>query len=255
MKFSIITPTEERAAFLQGAYKLLQNQIFQDWEWLIYDTSSRPSNFFDDRIKYFHDDRILSIGEKRNRLIDKASNEIIVHFDDDDYYHPHYLKKISAKLKKGDFFKFSSWFSYKLGMDDFFYWNTAKESESHFVLDPLTGMKIREIDLGPNLADQKQRINEKGKKGYGFSFSYLREVWKKSPFSDKDLGEDLDFIEAANRNGATIFSQPDEKGLLVHVLHEENVSKSYPQYRIPGFLLKSRFRDFYNYLKIVNYEN
>ncbi len=34
----------------------------------------------------------MSIGEKRNLAISKASGEIIMCMDDDDYYYPDYLK-------------------------------------------------------------------------------------------------------------------------------------------------------------------
>ncbi len=114
MKVSIITPTCDRVAFLQGLYSLLKKQTHTNWEWLIYDTSTRAQNFSDSRINYHHEHEILSIGEKRNRLIQRATGEVIVQCDDDDYYAPNYLEFVIEKLQNSAFFNLHSWFSYDL---------------------------------------------------------------------------------------------------------------------------------------------
>src|SRR5689334_12059527 len=91
---SIITPTYNRRSFLKNTLTYFRHQNYQDIEWLILDDSSQETPAFSDlpdrNIFYERIGRKLSIGEKRNLLIDNAKGEIIVQFDDDDYYCPDY---------------------------------------------------------------------------------------------------------------------------------------------------------------------
>jgi len=255
MKISIITPTEERAHYLKGLYGLLKRQTFSNWEWLIYDTSLRPFSIADERVRYFHDTNIVSVGEKRNRLAEKAKGDVIVHCDDDDYYAPQYLERVAKELKSCDFFNIDSWFSYQRTTEQFYYWDTNEESKSHFMVDPITEMQVREIDFGPYFGAKEEQINRKGKRGYGFSFAYLKKVWQACPFPDKDLAEDRTFYDDVDSKGFKIRSVADQKGIVVHVVHTSNMSKVYPQYRIPKFLVEPLFSDFFSYLKTVSDEN
>lgn len=121
MKISIITPTYERARYLQGTYQLILNQTFSNWEWLVYDTSLNPSHFEDSRVTYIHDYSILTIGEKRNRLKKRATGDVVIHFDDDDYYAPNYLATVLEHLRAASFFTMHSWFSYDVKTSQFYY--------------------------------------------------------------------------------------------------------------------------------------
>jgi glycosyltransferase involved in cell wall biosynthesis len=89
---SIITPTYNRATFLKNALAYFRSQNYRDIEWLILDDSLQEAPAFSDladrNIFYERIDRKLSVGEKRNLLIEKSHGEIIVQFDDDDYYCP-----------------------------------------------------------------------------------------------------------------------------------------------------------------------
>lgn len=245
MKISIITPTEGREKYLTLLYQWLKAQHYQNWEWLIYDTSLDPLSFQDPKIRYFHSDETLSIGEKRNRLLQKATGEIIVHCDDDDYYAPTYLETVVKGLQEADFFKIHGWFNFHLNTQQIYYWASDHEGPTHFVVDTISGMRTREIEFGPFMATQGPKLMQKGQKGYGFSFAYRQEVARVCSFPDCDLGEDLHFFEAVEKKSFRIFSMPDEKGLVMHVVHDTNTSTAYPQYRVPLFLAKPLFPQFF----------
>ena len=72
-------------------------------EWVIYDTSNKENQVEDllpneDKrsqynIKYFKNDCVETIGESRNFALKNCSNDIVVFFDDDDYYPAESIKK------------------------------------------------------------------------------------------------------------------------------------------------------------------
>lgn len=247
MKISIITPTHERRHYLQGAYQLIQNQTYTNWEWLIYDTSLRPTHFADARVIYMHDEAIVTIGEKRNRLKERASGDIVVHFDDDDYYAPTYLDMVLRELQKVSFFTVHSWFSYDSKTGQFYYWDTEELGEIRYFVSPISGSRIREVELGPYLEHQKIELNDKGRRGYGFSFAYTKEIAHKCFFRDLDLAEDRHFFDTVETQGFSIATLADQKGVVIHVIHNSNTSSEFPQYRIPQFLVAHLFPNFFPY--------
>lgn len=248
MKVSFITPTADRPHFLHGLYSLVQKQNYPDWEWLIYDTSLHPQTFDDPRVLYVHDDTIMSIGEKRNRLIQKTTGEVIIHFDDDDYYAPSYAPYIVKQLQGVDFFTMHSWFSYDMKAKQTYYWATDEITQTQFYINSLTGGRVREIDFGPNLEKKKALLNEKGRLGYGFSYAYRKPVALACPFEDRDFGEDRHFYHEVQRANFTIGMDEDREGKAVHVIHEMNTSGEYPQYRIPHFLAEQYLPQFFTHI-------
>jgi glycosyltransferase involved in cell wall biosynthesis len=244
---SVITPTAERARYLQGAYQLLQQQSYTHWEWLVYDTSLHPTSFRDERVCYIQDEGIVSIGEKRNRLVELAKGDLIVHFDDDDYYAPFYLENVVERLTKADFLTMASWFSYDTKTAQYYYWDTEQSFETRYILNALSGTRIREIELGPYLGQQEEQLNMNGKTGFGFSFAYRREVLNKCRFPDLDFAEDHHFFREILENGFKADMPADQKGSVIHMIHDSNTSTEYPQYRIPHFLVEPLFPGFSSY--------
>ena len=70
----------------------------------------------DTRIKYNFDpttsstpgeNGVMSLGAKRNWLLERVETELSAHFDDDDYYAPKYLEEMVTRLidNKADFVK------------------------------------------------------------------------------------------------------------------------------------------------------
>ena len=97
---SIVTPTYNRRRFIPHLIRMVESQTYPKdrMEWIIVDdgqdsvedlfkaitasTAKMPT------IRYFRHEDKMTLGEKRNLLNKHASGEIIVAFDDDDFYVP-----------------------------------------------------------------------------------------------------------------------------------------------------------------------
>src|ERR1700722_5865497 len=160
---SILTPTFKRERHLRHQLDNVLNQTFQDFEWLVLDDSPQPSSFFqnrtDPRIRYTHLPERLPVGAKRNWLAENAASEILIHFDDDDFYAPVYVERMVARLNAGfDAAKLSAFFVYAELWDKFAYWNleAAGGVQYHFdvhgvrpiFVDAAMGAKLAAILLG-----------------------------------------------------------------------------------------------------------
>jgi len=233
MSLSVITPTEERPDRLIRLYQQLRLQRLADWEWIIYDCSLRPCKeiqaYNDPRIRYFHTVDRITIGERRNQLVKLAKSDLIVHFDDDDYYAPEYLAIVKEALKQADLFHIDSWFAYHEGSKQYFYWDSQVTTPRRMSINPLIGATVREINFG------QEATRKMVETGYGFTFAYRKEVALQHPFPDLDHREDTNFF--SNFIDKRIVSLADRDGVVLKVIHDNNVSCIFPQYMIPRFLL------------------
>ena len=94
---SIVTPTYNRRRFIPALIKMVQSQSSprDRMEWLVYDdgqeeikdllNAARPN--LPELIFIWSEDK-MTLGEKRNRLNDEATGDIIIAMDDDDFYFP-----------------------------------------------------------------------------------------------------------------------------------------------------------------------
>jgi glycosyltransferase involved in cell wall biosynthesis len=87
-------PTRGRHHLAPKAVTLFLNQTYEPRELLIADDEDSPSfpdadwlNQFPD-VRYFRMPKRLTIGSKRNFLVDRSYGPIIAHWDDDDWYAP-----------------------------------------------------------------------------------------------------------------------------------------------------------------------
>ena len=136
---SIITPTRNRERFLSNAEALVRARTYPRIEWIICDDSPTPSQRFgaakDDAVRYIHSAVKVSVGEKRNRIADLARGDIIVHFDDDDFYAPSYVETMVARLRQGaDMVKLSGWFLYSGLYRSLGYWDCLQNAGAAFRL-------------------------------------------------------------------------------------------------------------------------
>lgn len=242
MKVSIITPTYNRELYLKKAYASLKHQTWSDKEWLILDDSAEPSDFFltlkDPSVRYIHATQRMTIGDKRNQLLQQATGEVIVHFDDDDYYSPHYIERMIARLGDNDFITLESWFAYAEKEQIFYFWETGQCDSIHFMIDPRIGSKV-----GPG--DDLRAALHDFLWGYGFSYVYRRHVSSTVQFDPrKNWGEDLDFLMRLRNQGYRIGRFPDHEGMVLHIMHVNNNARIFPQYRLPEFLIKTIFEEF-----------
>jgi glycosyltransferase involved in cell wall biosynthesis len=235
-KYSIITPTWNRESKLGLQYPCVAEQTEPDFEWLILDDSPQPSEFFsglrDSRVRYRHVSRRMSIGAKRNALIETARGQIMVHFDDDDYYGPGYLAALGPVFDGGiDITKLSAWYVYSQVYEELGYWDLERMHGPHLVWssEPMSGMLVN--------AAYAKGDGPKTLLGFGFSYAYRKAVWEKARFPDQNFGEDYGFMQAALATGANLRQVPDTSCKCVHVLHRASTSRCFPQYRLPPFAL------------------
>ena len=251
MRISVITPTFGRERFLPNLYRCFAEQTHEPRELLVYDDSPAPSPFFaalsDARVRYLHAPARLTIGEKRNRLIELAHGDVIAQFDDDDHYAPGYLAAMGAALGGADLVKLSGWFALSIPDDAFFFWDTAHNHALHY--------KVGDGALGFVTSGQfKPDFAARNVDGYGFSYVFRRAVVDRlgaTAFPAQNFGEDLPFVRALRAAGATIRHVDDDAGLAVHLLHNRNSSVIFPQYRLPRALAARLFPGLADYLRAV----
>jgi len=239
-KISVLTPTYNREHFLQKAHQYFLNQTYPDLEWIILDDSAKPSEYFthlnDPRIQYFHlSDRRYTLGEKLNWLNERASGEIIVHFDDDDYYAPMYISTMYEYLEasQSDLINLRGFFLYHELGDQVWFWDLELKLGIHY---EMTGMGVRALvfneENAKNFADNHL--------GYGFTYMYKKQVWNNAPFPNQTWNCDGVFALEA-RKTFKLGGLKDSLGICLHVIHQTNTSKSFPQYPIPDCLVENYF--------------
>ncbi len=102
---SVCTPTFNRRPFIQMAIKCFEHQTYprDKMEWIIVDDGTDKIEDLVAHlpyVKYFKYDEKMSLGKKRNLTNSKASGDIIVYMDDDDYYPPDRVKHAVERLRE-----------------------------------------------------------------------------------------------------------------------------------------------------------
>jgi len=236
---SIVTPSFDREIFLPQIYECICKQTKTDWEWIVIDDSTEPSAFINSlsnpKINYIHSKTRLTIGDKRNLCTDLAKGEYIVHFDDDEYYAPHYIDSMIQllKLQQADILKLSGFFIYSQIYRKFAYWNLLEKTGIHYIWSPEPMVVGTIVNENTDLIDVHL--------GYGFSYVYKKLVAQTIRFESISFNEDAFFIKAAIALGFKTQMLSDDVGLCVHVLHEHNTSKCFPQYVLPTPIVKRLF--------------
>jgi glycosyltransferase involved in cell wall biosynthesis len=249
LKISIITPTYGRERYLPSLYRSFADQTHDDRELLIHDDSPAPSAFFtalrDSRVSYRHTAGRVTIGEKRNQLIERATGDLIAFFDDDDFYAPGYVATMAAALGDADLVKLSGWFALSVPDDAFFFWDTAQHQPLHYKVGEGAITFVTSGQFKPDFA-------AKNVDGYGFSYLFRRSIFGGAlRFLDKSFGEDLPFVQALRAAGRVVKHVQDDAGLVVHLLHNRNSSVIFPQYRLPRALAPRLFPGLPGYLASI----
>jgi glycosyltransferase involved in cell wall biosynthesis len=238
---SIITPTFERQQFLPFVAQCVLGQSFSDFEWLVLDDSAHPSSFMqklaDPRVIYEHTGQKTTIGQKRNRLVERAQGKIIAQFDDDDFYARDYLARMKAAMDESDadIVKLFGFFLYSKLWKTFGYWDLTTKVGPHWVwsADPPNFVMLTPSN---NIHFKDSHL------GFGFSFLFKKTVWEHGPFPDLNFNEDGAFVLNALKRFKLKGFQ-DDHCTSIHVLHQANTSHCFPQFVLPGFLMSRLFPD------------
>ena len=179
---SVITPTHNRDRFLKNALTYFRRQDYTNIEWLILDDSKQAAECRGDltgeNIFYRHTDRKIPVGEKRNILIEQARGEIIIQFDDDDYYAPNYVSSMVSALTGlgADLINLRGWFMYDVRSAFFGYWDLMQKIGPHYRCDQ-EGVALTMLgpDNDPGFEDNHL--------GFGFSYAFKKNVWEADKIS------------------------------------------------------------------------
>lgn len=101
---TVCTPTYNRRTFIPALIQCFENQTYprELLEWVVVDDGSDPvGDLFEgvSGVKYYRSEERMSLGFKRNLMHKKASGEILVYMDDDDYYPPDRVLHAVYKLR------------------------------------------------------------------------------------------------------------------------------------------------------------
>ncbi|PWG80212.1 glycosyltransferase family 2 protein [Pararcticibacter amylolyticus] len=190
---SCIMPTANRPLHVPFAVNYFLNQDFRDTELIIIDDGTESvAHLIPDhrRIKYFYrGPQRSSIGQKRNYACSMAIGELIVHWDDDDYYAQNWItKEIEAIETSG---------ADICGLNDVLFFSPIR-NKFWRVHNPST--------TEPWIA--------------GATMIYKRSFWIKYPFKDLQIGEDYDF---AWNSGGSVFAHDYTDGFIA-ILHNKNTT-------------------------------
>lgn len=241
----MICPTYQRSAQLGEMIGYYRAQTFDGaLELVILDDSPEPSELLANGqyrnagVRYIHrpGDR-MSIGAKLNALMELARGDVLMRFDDDDYYAPAYVERMLELLGDDDYLTLSGWFAYSPKHGKFCYWETDVMSPVHFVLSPRDPFYAVST-VGWDHLDEWMRGNLNG---FGFASAWRRSVADTVRFPDRDDGEDAEFVERVVNAGFQAGYAADAEGLVLHVIHQNNMSTACPQYVLPDFVLGKYF--------------
>ncbi|MFP2932390.1 glycosyltransferase family 2 protein [Pyxidicoccus sp. 3LG] len=190
-------PTHARPEFVPRAIANFLAQDIEDIELVILDDGPRPVRGCvpdHPRIRYLHSEQRQSVGVKRNLLCEQARADIIVHWDDDDWYPPGRVRRQVAALSDGA--------------------ADASGSSTIYFYEP-----------GACRAFQ-YRYPGRGAFVTGTTLAYRKSLWARGPFADLQVGEDTRFVSAIPRGRLVDFADPS---LCVATIHPGNVSPKHPR--------------------------
>jgi glycosyltransferase involved in cell wall biosynthesis len=189
---SCIMPTANRQKFIPQAINYFLSQDYPNKELIIIDDGIHTISDLipnDPKIKYFYTQPLGTIGVKRNFACEKATGEIIVHFDDDDYYAPDWISRsIEAHKTTGaDMTGLNRVFFYSPSVDKRWMYEDTDEDRPWIC---------------------------------GATMAYKKELWRNHPFVDLHVGEDYDFVWNC---GGKIVALDYPEGFIA-ILHPHNTS-------------------------------
>jgi len=184
---SCIMPTYNRRMFVPQAIKYFLRQDYPRKELVIVDDGTEKVSDLipsDARINYICLEQRASIGYKRNLAVQQSQGDIIAHWDDDDWYHPSYLKRLAHPL-----------------------WGSSRTSA-------ISGLRKY---LAYILEDSRLKICQAGGIA-GATFCYFRTLWEKYPYRDVQCAEDYFFLQDIKPRLVFV----DEPELFIVIRHKHH---------------------------------
>jgi glycosyltransferase involved in cell wall biosynthesis len=200
---SCIMPTYNRRSFIGLSLKAFEAQDYPSKELIIVDDGTDPIGDMVDKVasvRYVRLPARLSIGAKRNRACAEADGAIIAHWDDDDWYAPHRLRRQSEPLLAG-----------KADLTGL---------ESSFVFESLAGQF-----WGMHVSLHRRMFI--GNVHGGTLVFWKRLFVEGLRYRAINIAEDAAFIQAATLRGRRLVCVPND-GLFVYIRHGGNAWRFSP---------------------------
>jgi len=189
---SCIMPTANRQKFIPFAIDYFSKQDYPNAELVIIDDGIESASSLipnHPKIKYFYTEPLGTIGIKRNYACEKAGGEIIMHWDDDDWYANDWISRQTNALLTTD--------------------------------ADITGLN-KVIFYSPSVDKRWMYEDSDMDKPWlcGATMAYRKSFWQQHQFIDIQVGEDYDFVW---NSGAKTYALDYTEG-FVALLHAHNTS-------------------------------
>ena len=196
-KVICIMPTADRPQFVKRSIELFMAQDYDNAELLILDDGEQSIKDIRQshaKIEYLRFETRMNLGEKRNLACDIADGSILVHWDDDDWYHPNWVSSQVQTL-----------------LD-----NTAD----------ICGLS-NPYFYSPKLQQAWQYQYPQGLSKpwvHGATLAFYKEFWQNNPFPEISIGEDCEFLwsETPKKIASNNFSNG-----YIGQIHSDNTSPKY----------------------------
>jgi glycosyltransferase involved in cell wall biosynthesis len=186
---SCIMPTFNRRHFVSLAIKCYQSQDWLERELVVVDDGSDCVKDLCDEVsscRYFRTEKFKTLGEKVNYCCEQTRGEIIVTWDDDDWYAPNRITdQVTRLIESG-----------------------KSVSGYHTIM----------------FYDGKRASQYRGSVNYatGSSQVYRKDFWEKHRFESVNVGYDTTFSNAAQKENGIV--SVDGSQMLVARIHDKNIS-------------------------------
>ena len=186
-------PTYNRRPFIPQAIRYFLRQDYPRCELIIVDDGADPIADLvpaDPRIRYIRRTEKATVGAKRNLACAAAGGEVIVHWDDDDWYPPWRVRaQVQAlRARSADL----------CGTSQLFYY------------EPATGHAWRYVYTGGRATWVA-----------GNTLAYRKQFWARNPFPELQIGEDTRFVWSGAPKVVHDLADPS---ICVGLIHGTNTS-------------------------------
>ncbi|MDQ3917700.1 MAG: glycosyltransferase [Acidobacteriota bacterium] len=187
-----VMPTRDRRQFIAQALRCFERQDYENLELLVVDDGEPVADCLplSERVRYVRHESPLTLGVKRNLACEQARGEIIVHWDDDDWYPPW---RVGAQVRallgaRADVCGSSRLFYYR----------------------PTDGRAWEYKYFSPGQVWVA-----------GNTLAFRKSFWERNRFTAVQVGEDSLFLRS---DPSCVISDLDEPSLCVGIIHAGNTS-------------------------------
>jgi glycosyltransferase involved in cell wall biosynthesis len=190
---SCIMPTYNRREFIPYAIHYFLQQPYKNKELIIIDDGTDTiQDLIPDHpaIRYYSLEKKITLGAKLNLACRYANGDIIVHWDDDDWYAPRRIQYQVDSLRDTG--------TDVCGINNLLYYDLRQKKAFQYIYP------------------SNQRVWL-----LGSSLCYNKKLWHSTPFADIDVGMDGLFVWATAPERIRVL--PDSS-FAVHMIHDKNIS-------------------------------